>query len=80
VPKQVLPAAMANSIGFNLSRAIGPALGCAFAAAFTISSPFWINAASNLGINGRLIWWPPLRQRSTRLPAERFPRLRSVRD
>ena len=34
VPKQDLPAAIAvNSIGFNLSRAIGPALGGAFAAA-----------------------------------------------
>jgi predicted MFS family arabinose efflux permease len=75
VPKQDLPAAIAaNSIGFNLSRAIGPALGGAFAAAFGIASPFWINAASNLGINGGLIWWHPPRQRITRLPAERFVR------
>jgi predicted MFS family arabinose efflux permease len=60
VPKQDLPAAIAaNSIGFNLSRAIGPALGGAFAAAFGIASPFWINAASNVGINGGLIWWHP---------------------
>ena len=73
VPKQDLPAAIAaNSIGFNLSRAIGPALGGAFAAAFGIASPFWINAASNLGINGGLIWWHPPRQHTTRLPAERF--------
>ena len=75
VPKQDLPAAIAaNSIGFNLSRAIGPALGGAFAAAFGIASPFWINAASNLGINAGLIWWHPPRQRITRLPAERFAR------
>jgi MFS family permease len=75
VPKEDLPAAIAaNSIGFNLSRAIGPALGGAFAAAFGIASPFWINAASNLGVNGGLIWWHPPRQRTTRLPAERFAR------
>jgi predicted MFS family arabinose efflux permease len=75
VPKQDLPAAIAaNSIGFNLSRAIGPALGGALAAAFGIASPFWINAASNLGVNGGLIWWHPPRQRTTRLPAERFGR------
>src|SRR6516162_469110 len=75
VPKQDLPAAIAaNSIGFNLSRAIGPALGGALAAAFGIASPFWINAASNLGVNGGLIWWQPPRQRTTRLPAERFAR------
>ena len=61
VPNQDVPAAIAaNSIGFNLSRAIGPALG--------------INAASNLGINGGLIWWHPPRQHTTRLPAERFAR------
>jgi predicted MFS family arabinose efflux permease len=73
VPKQDLHAAIAaNSIGFNVSRAIGPALGGAFAAAFGIASPFWINAASNLGINGGLIWWHPPPQRTTRLPAERF--------
>src|SRR6516162_6273612 len=66
VPKQDLPAAIAaNSIGFNLSRAIGPALGGAFAAAFGIASPFWINAASNLGVNGGLIWWHTTRQRTT---------------
>jgi predicted MFS family arabinose efflux permease len=75
VPKEDLPAAIAaNSIGFNLSRAIGPALGGAFAAAFGIASPFWINAASNLGVNGGLIWWRPRGQRTTRLPAERFAR------
>jgi MFS family permease len=75
VPKQDLQAAIAaNSIGFNLSLAIGPALGGAFAAVFGIASPFWINAASNLGINGGLLWWHPPRQRTTRLPAERFAR------
>src|SRR5580704_4509544 len=75
VPKPDLRAAIAaNSIGFNLSRAIGPALGGALAAVFGIASPFWINAASNLGINGGLIWWHPPRQRTTRLPAERFVR------
>src|SRR5215470_5325390 len=75
VPKQDLPAAIAaSSIGFNLSRAIGPALGGALAAVFGIASPFWINAASNLGINGALLRWHPPRQRTTRLPAERFAR------
>ena len=73
VPKRDLRAAIAaNSIGFNFSRAIGPALGGAFAAAFGIASPFWINAVSNLGTNGGLIWWRPPRQRISCLPAERF--------
>jgi len=37
-----------------------------------IAIPFWINAASNLGIVGALLWWrAPLAQPRT-LPAERF--------
>jgi len=75
VPKRDLAAAIAaNSIGFNLSRAIGPALGGALTAAFGAAAPFWINAAANLGINGALLWWHPPRRSGTRLPAERFMR------
>ncbi len=75
VPKQDLHAAVAaNSIGFNVSRAIGPALGGVLTSAFGIATPFWINAAANLGINGGLLWWRPTRRRTSRLPAERFVR------
>jgi predicted MFS family arabinose efflux permease len=73
VPKEDLQAAIAlNSVGFNISRAVGPALGGAFTAAFGIAAPFWINAASNLGINGGLLWWRPPRRGTSRLPAEKF--------
>jgi predicted MFS family arabinose efflux permease len=73
VPKQDLPAAIAlNTIGFNLSRAVGPALGGALTAAFGVAAPFWVNAASNLGINGALQWWRPPRGGGSHLPAERF--------
>jgi predicted MFS family arabinose efflux permease len=75
VPKQHLQTAIAaNSIGFNLSRAIGPALGGALTAAFGMAAPFWVNAASNLGINGALLWWHPSRRGGRRLPAERLAR------
>jgi MFS family permease len=75
VPKRDLHAAIAaNSVGFNVSRAIGPALGGALTAAFGITAPFWINAASNLGINGGLVWWRPPRHGVSHLPAERFSR------
>jgi MFS family permease len=75
VPKQDLHAAIAaNSVGFNVSRAVGPALGGALTAAFGIATPFWINAISNLGINGGLVWWRPRRRRASHLPAERFGR------
>jgi predicted MFS family arabinose efflux permease len=75
VPKQDLqPAIAANSVGFNISRTIGPALGGALTAAFGIAAPFWINAVSNLGINGALLWWHPPRRGAGHLPAERFGR------
>jgi predicted MFS family arabinose efflux permease len=75
VPKEDLQTAIAaNSVGFNISRAIGPALGGALTAAFGIAAPFWINAASNLGINAGLLWWRPPGGRASRLPAEKFGR------
>jgi predicted MFS family arabinose efflux permease len=73
VPRDDLPAAVAaNSVGVNLSRALGPALGGAAIAGLGIVAPFWINAAANLGVNGALLWWRPQRAAATLLPAERF--------
>jgi len=72
VPKPDLADAVAaNSVGVNISRAVGPALGGVAIVGIGIAAPFWINAISNLGIVGALLWW-----RETgavgRLPAERF--------
>ena len=75
VPKHDLPAAItANSVGVNLSRALGPALGGAAIAGLSIVAPFWINAAANLGVNGALLWWRPQTAARKLLPAERFGR------
>jgi predicted MFS family arabinose efflux permease len=73
VPRDDLSAAVAaNSVGVNVSRAIGPALGGAMISALGIVAPFWLNAISNLGIVGALLWWRPRRAPGTLLPAERF--------
>ncbi len=73
VPKDDLPAAIAaNSVGVNISRALGPALGGVAISAFGIVAPFWINAISNLGIVGALLWWREAKGPRTLLPAERF--------
>ena len=73
VPKQDLsPAIAANSVGVNISRALGPALGGAIIAWFGIALPFWINAIFNIGIVGSLLWWREPRRVRTSLPAERF--------
>ncbi|HKA81253.1 MAG TPA: MFS transporter [Xanthobacteraceae bacterium] len=73
VPKQDLaPAVAANSVGVNVSRAIGPALGGVIVARFGIAAPFWLNAVSNLGIIAALLWWHPPQKGTQHLPVERF--------
>jgi MFS family permease len=73
VPKEDLTSAVAaNSVGVNISRAIGPALGGAAIAGLGIVSPFWINAISNLAVIGALLWWRRPSSSNTVLPAERL--------
>ena len=73
VPRRDLaPAVAANSVGFNISRAIGPALGGAIIAGFGIAAPFWLDAISNLGVIGAPWWWRSPQKRGPSLPAERF--------
>jgi predicted MFS family arabinose efflux permease len=73
VPKADLSSAIAaNSVGINISRAIGPALAGLLIALLGLGAPFWINAASNLATVAALLWWHSPRRDSSRLPAERF--------
>src|SRR5208282_864840 len=73
VPKRDLQSAVAtNSAGFNVSRAVGPALGGVIIASFGIAAPFWLNALSNLGIIAALVCWRPAAAGARNLPAERF--------
>ncbi len=72
VPKADLhPAITANSVGVNVSRAVGPALGGIIIARLGIAAPFWIDAVSTVGVIGALIWWRS-GQAPARLPAEHF--------
>jgi MFS family permease len=64
-----------NSIGLNVSRAIGPALAGAIIAASGMAAPFWINALSIVGVIAALIWWhPPEEGAGRHLPPEQFHR------
>jgi MFS family permease len=73
VPHEDLANAVAaNSVGINISRAVGPALGGVLTAAVGIAAPFWINAGSNLGSIGALWWWRPPKLQGRQLPAERI--------
>jgi MFS family permease len=73
VPAQdLMPAVAANSVGINISRAVGPALAGTIIGLLGIAAPFWINAISNLSVIGALLWWRAPRSVTSRLPLERF--------
>ena len=73
VPKQELPAAVAlNSLGINISRAVGPALGGFLVSAFGFGLPFWVDTFSNAGVIGALFRWRRPTRRGSTLPRERI--------
>jgi predicted MFS family arabinose efflux permease len=73
VPKEHLaPAVALNSLGVNVSRALGSALGGLLIAALGVAAPFWANGVSNAGVIGALLWWRPAPRLPRQLPAERL--------
>lgn len=65
VPRSDLPGAIAlNSLGFNLARATGPAIGGVIVATFDASAAFLVNALSYVGLIVVLLRWrrPPAAQ------------------
>lgn len=72
VPRSVLPEAVTvNSMGFNMMRSVGPAIGGIIVAAAGAGAAFVINAFSYLPLIGALSAWTPP-QRNTTLPREQF--------
>lgn len=70
VPRnQIASAVMANSVGFNLARSVGPAIGGVIVAVAGAAVAFVVNAVSYIGMLATVIWWRPQRQRSS-LPPE----------
>ncbi|WP_238475229.1 MFS transporter [Sphingomonas cavernae] len=62
VPRADLPGAIAlNSMGFNIARSVGPAIGGAIVAAAGAATAFAINAVSYLGLILVLARWRPER-------------------
>ncbi|PAQ09683.1 MFS transporter [Mesorhizobium temperatum] len=69
VPRAKLPAAVAlNSLGFNLTRSVGPAIGGIIVAAAGAAAAFAANALSYVGLLIVLARWKP------DLPASTLPR------
>lgn len=73
VPKSDLqPAIVLNSVGINISRAVGPALAGFIIVAIGLAAPFALNALSFIGVIAALLWWRPPAAPPATLPAERF--------
>ena len=73
VPRQDLDNAISiNNTSFNVSRAIGPALGGFAIAAFGYAFPFWCYVAGNLALVAAVLWWRAPRRIKETLPAERL--------
>lgn len=71
VPKESLQQAIAiNSVGVNISRAIGPALAGFVIVALGAAAPFALNAVSFIGVIAALVWWRPAARPTAALPAE----------
>ena len=59
-------------MGYNLSRAVGPAIAGYAIAGLSIAAPFWCCCAGNLALLAALIWWRAPRRPTDTLPAERL--------
>jgi MFS family permease len=71
VPRTMLPSAVAlNSMGFNVARSLGPAIGGVIVAAAGAAAAFFVNAVSYVGLIAVLTRWKP------DLPPSRLPRER----
>lgn len=69
-PGSLQRAIAANSVGVNISRAIGPALAGLLITALGITVPFFANAVSFLAVVAALLWWRPQAGKEPSLPPE----------
>lgn len=72
VPRdQLAPAVALHSVGMNIARSIGPALGGVVVASLGAAWAFGLNALSFVAVVAALLWWKRAPSAST-LPAEGF--------
>jgi MFS family permease len=78
VPREMLPQAVTlNSVGFNITRSVGPAIGGAVVAAAGAAAAFAVNAASYIALMYALLRWKPERHDDA-LPRETMLRALSA--
>ncbi|MEL7042524.1 MAG: MFS transporter [Pseudomonadota bacterium] len=71
--KDLSSAVALNSMGINVSRAIGPAIAGFLIVAAGLVYPFLINAISIVTIIFALLWWTPPPKKTATLPPEHVP-------
>lgn len=72
IPREELASGVAlNSVGINVSRAIGPALGGAVIVSFGLAWPFLLNAITFCVVIAAIAWWTPPVAPAKQLAAER---------
>ena len=72
VPRDILPEAVTvNSMGFNMMRSVGPAIGGVIVATAGAGAAFMVNAVSYIPLIGALWAWKPPARAAT-LPREQF--------
>ena len=71
-PRDLASANAANSVGYNISRAVGPAVAGLAIARLGPAAPYWIFAAADLTSIAALIWWRPARKVGSRLTQQRL--------
>jgi predicted MFS family arabinose efflux permease len=70
-PRDLAGANAANSVGYNLSRAVGPAAAGLAIAKLGAFSPYWLFAAADLSSVAALVWWRPPKKSSLSLTRQR---------
>jgi predicted MFS family arabinose efflux permease len=71
-PRDLAGANAANSVGYNLSRAVGPAVAGIAIAKLGASSPYWLFAIADLSSIAALIWWRPPKKSGSSLTRQRL--------
>jgi len=71
-PRDLAGANAANSVGYNLSRAVGPAVAGLAIAKLGAYSPYWLFAAADLTSIAALLWWRPPKKSGLSLTGQRL--------
>jgi predicted MFS family arabinose efflux permease len=71
-PRELAGANAANCVGYNLSRAVGPAVAGLAIAKLGAYSPYWLFAVADVSSIAALVWWRPPKKSGLSLTRQRL--------